>query len=84
MLGLLLYEILELLYYGGKLTGRGIYAIYKMIYGSYVDQNNADDMTRLRELELRILELESKLDDSRNNNIANNENESSKSNELEK
>lgn len=61
MFGLLLYEVFEILFYTGKLAGKGIYAIYEYIYGSTPDETNPDDVKRIAELEKRIAELEKSL-----------------------
>jgi hypothetical protein len=62
MLGILAYELLEILYYSGVLVGKGLYAIYGLIYGAAPDPSDANDAEKLARLEKRILELERKLD----------------------
>lgn len=62
MLGLLLYEALELLYYTGMLAGKGLYAIYAMVYGSAPDPEDAGDAAKLARLEERIRELERRVE----------------------
>ena len=64
MLGFILYEIIEVLFYSGKLLGTGIYSIYTMIYGTAPDPNNEEDVERIKALEERIKLLEAKLNDT--------------------
>lgn len=67
MLGLLLYEAFEILYYTGKLLGNGLYGIYALIYGVEPDPENPEDMDRLQQLEQRIQELEARLSNEKQN-----------------
>ena len=61
MLGILLYETFELIYFITLGLGKGIYYLFKLIYGRSPDVEDKNDIEKLEYLEKKIKELELKL-----------------------